>query len=258
DSVNEYVDRFRKLVFHSEYVDDTNLVVKFKKGLNKSLRTTVVTTDPAPALNDLEAWIEAAQRVFEENIRAVEKPAPHGPKALTTVLRTLPPTPPKPLLQVAVQPPVSARNSTHFYQRPAWERRLPTKYVLAATPSSKSLSLKVSVQTTDTSEVFSTPVLVDCGATGQFMDADFVRRNQLTTCKLARAIPVLNVDGTRNVGGSVNEIVDLILCYNDHTERTSFAVTNLEKQDMILGFTWLKEHNPEIDWQTKEVKMSCC
>ncbi|KIJ25009.1 hypothetical protein M422DRAFT_274116 [Sphaerobolus stellatus SS14] len=83
----------------SDSVDDG----KFKKGLNKSLRTTVSTMDPPPALDDLEAWIEAAQRVadaretskvFEENIRAVEKPAPRGPKALTMVLRTLPPAPP--------------------------------------------------------------------------------------------------------------------------------------------------------------------
>ncbi|KNZ81231.1 hypothetical protein J132_02183 [Termitomyces sp. J132] len=27
---------------------------------------------------------------------------------------------------------------------------------------------------------------------------------------------------------------------------------------MILGFTWLHEHNPEIDWTKGEVKMSCC
>jgi hypothetical protein len=27
---------------------------------------------------------------------------------------------------------------------------------------------------------------------------------------------------------------------------------------MILGFTWLRKHNPEIDWQTKEVRMSRC
>jgi hypothetical protein len=27
---------------------------------------------------------------------------------------------------------------------------------------------------------------------------------------------------------------------------------------MILGFTWLREHNPEIDWQMKEVRMSRC
>ncbi|KNZ71493.1 hypothetical protein J132_09528 [Termitomyces sp. J132] len=27
---------------------------------------------------------------------------------------------------------------------------------------------------------------------------------------------------------------------------------------MILEFTWLHEHNPEIDWTKSEVKMSCC
>ncbi|KNZ76918.1 hypothetical protein J132_10865 [Termitomyces sp. J132] len=27
---------------------------------------------------------------------------------------------------------------------------------------------------------------------------------------------------------------------------------------MIVGFTWLCEHNPEIDWTKGEVKMSCC
>ena len=43
------------------------------------------------------------------------------------------------------------------------------------------------------------------------------------------------------------EIVDMILWYNGHMERTSFAVTNLGKQDIVLGFTWLQEHNPEID-----------
>ncbi len=30
------------------------------------------------------------------------------------------------------------------------------------------------------------------------------------------------------------------------------------EKNVILGFTWLKEHNPEIDWETKEVKLSRC
>ena len=41
-------------------------------------------------------------------------------------------------------------------------------------------------------------------------------------------------------------------------ECASFAVTNLRKQDIILGFTWLQEHNLEIDWQTWKVVMSQC
>jgi hypothetical protein len=27
---------------------------------------------------------------------------------------------------------------------------------------------------------------------------------------------------------------------------------------MILGYNWLRNHNPEINWQTKDVKMSHC
>ena len=51
-----------------------------------------------------------------------------------------------------------------------WEKRLPKKYVVAATPSPKSLVIKVEIQTTDTAEVKLGPALVECGATGPFMN----------------------------------------------------------------------------------------
>jgi hypothetical protein len=54
------------------------------------------------------------------------------------------------------------------------------------------------------------------------------------------------------------EIADIILRYESHSERTQFTVTRLGKQSMILGYTWLRIHNPEINWQTKDVKMSRC
>ncbi|KAG5716241.1 hypothetical protein E4T56_gene10826 [Termitomyces sp. T112] len=47
-------------------------------------------------------------------------------------------------------------------------------------------------------------------------------------------------------------MIDLVLCYQDHSEQAAFAITSLGKQDMILGFTWLCEHNPEIDWTKEE------
>ena len=49
-----------------------------------------------------------------------------------------------------------------------------------------------------------------------------------------------------------------MLTYKDHSEQVQFTVTGLRKQDVILGYTWLKERNPEVNWITKEVKMSCC
>jgi hypothetical protein len=37
-----------------------------------------------------------------------------------------------------------------------------------------------------------------------------------------------------------------------------YTITRLGKQSLILGYNWLRNHNPEINWQTKDVKMSRC
>jgi len=36
------------------------------------------------------------------------------------------------------------------------------------------------------------------------------------------------------------------------------AISGLGKQSLILGYNWLKDHNPKIDWEKGEVKMPCC
>jgi hypothetical protein len=41
-------------------------------------------------------------------------------------------------------------------------------------------------------------------------------------------------------------------------KHTQLAVTRLGKQSLILEYNWLHNHNPEINWQTKDVKMSHC
>ncbi|KNZ73235.1 hypothetical protein J132_00422, partial [Termitomyces sp. J132] len=71
---------------------------------------------------------------------------------------------------------------------------------------------------------------------------------RLTTYPLSHPIPVYNVDGMLNKAGSIRSVVDLVLHYQDHSEQAAFAITSLGKQDMILEFTWLCEHNLEIDW----------
>src|SRR6266487_6498699 len=78
------------------------------------------------------------------------------------------------------------------------------------------------------------------------------------TRTLQRPVPIHNVDGSLNEAGSVKEVVDLVLQFKDHLECALFTVTNLGKQKLILGFDWLHEHNPEVDWKTSKVKMSHC
>ena len=52
--------------------------------------------------------------------------------------------------------------------------------------------------------------------------------------------------------------MDVVLQYQTHLECAHFAVTGLGKQKVILGLSWLHEHNPEVDWKTGKVKMSRC
>jgi len=125
-------------------------------------------------------------------------------------------------------------------RHPKWERQLPSKLVIAlAEDGSTSLKLKVELETTDTGEVKSINSFVDSGATGEFIDRHYTKSNWLHTWKLYEPSLVYNVDGTLNEAGSITEVVDLILRYWNHSERTLFAVTGLGKQKLILGHSWL-------------------
>ena len=93
---------------------------------------------------------------------------------------------------------------------------------------------------TDTAMKCNTSALVDCGATGLFVDTEYVRSNNISTCRLTTPIPVYNVNGTANEAGANTEIMDIVLRHKGHAERTQLAVTSLGKQTMILGFTWLR------------------
>src|SRR6202046_143563 len=141
---------------------------------------------------------------------------------------------------------------------PRWQRDLSGAYAIAATANDRSLHIQVEIETTDTQEVKGVLALLDSGATGNFIHPDFVKQHRLTTRPLSQPIRVNNVDGSPNDSGGVREVVDLVLRYKGHSERLTFAVICLGSQDMIIGLLWLKEHNPEIDWSSGEVKMSRC
>jgi hypothetical protein len=121
-----------------------------------------------------------------------------------------------------------------------------------------SLAVDVEIKSMDTAMKRCTQALIDCGATGCFIDIEWAKLNNIPTHPLTRPIPVYNVDGTAHDAGAITDIADIILRYENHSECTQLAVTRLGKQSLILGYNWLRNQNPEINWQTKDVKMSCC
>ena len=143
-------------------------------------------------------------------------------------------------------------------QKPKWEKALPESYTISAIGESSSLKLKVELKTMDTSKRKSVNSLVDSGATGEFINRDYAKSCRFNLQKLTCPIPVYNIDGTPNEAGSITEAVSLILQYKNHSEWTTFCITSLGKQKLILRHSWLQKHNPEIDWAKGDVKMSWC
>ena len=80
----------------------------------------------------------------------------------------------------------------------------------------------------------------------------------MNTQTLSHNIPVFNVDGFPNEAGQISEVVDVVLRYKTHSERMLLAVSRLGKQNLILGYDWLKDHNLKIDWEKGEVEMTRC
>ena len=121
-----------------------------------------------------------------------------------------------------------------------------------------SLFLPVEIGTTDMSKLHSVKALLDCRATGSLIDRDFVRSKGMNTRTLSHNILVFNVNGSPNEAGQISEVVNIVLCYKTHSKRMLLAVSGLRKQSLILGYDWLKDHNPRIDWEKGEVEMTRC
>ena len=113
-----------------------------------------------------------------------------------------------------------------------------------ATIESNSLSVPITFKCAEKNQTVETLGLVDCGAGGKFINQDYTRKISLKTKPLKEPIIARNVDGTENKLGKMTHFVDLDLTIHDKKMKTRLLVSGLGKQNIILGFPWLHEHNP--------------
>src|ERR1700678_1400659 len=99
-----------------------------------------------------------------------------------------------------------------------------------------------------------TPALVDSGAGGKFIDQNFARNSRMDIYNLERLMKALNVDGTENKQGTIKQYVDLTFTIIGRPQIQRLFLTGLGKQKIILGFPWLQEQNPIINWKTGEFR----
>jgi len=127
--------------------------------------------------------------------------------------------------------------------------------VPVARVSNKSIAIPISLRESQKNrEPVELEALLDSGAGGLFIDATFANENELTLYELSEPLNAYNVDGTKNKKGTITSYVELDLQIGDQTKSTRFYVTGLGKQKVILGFPWLQDENPDVNWKTGEMK----
>ena len=124
--------------------------------------------------------------------------------------------------------------------------------------SLREVWLKVGLEKLENHEGVAVKALLDSGATGLFMNMTFAKEKGFKIEKLKKPLVARNVDGMINVGGAIMHQVECNMFFKGHMERARMDMCNLEKTELILGMPWLAVHNPEIDWEKEEVKMTHC
>jgi len=122
----------------------------------------------------------------------------------------------------------------------------------------KAVWMKIGLEKVNIHEGVTVDALLDSAAIGLFMDKGFVEKNGLRMERLERPVKVMNVDGTHNSRENIMHKVVCNVYYKGHRERARFDVCSLGRTEVILGMPWLMAHNPEIDWEKGEVKLTRC
>jgi len=118
--------------------------------------------------------------------------------------------------------------------------------------------MNMGIERIDTHEERTVKALLDSGAMEMFISKSLAQKGGYRLIKLDRPLQVRNVDGTGNSGGAITHEVEVNMFYKGHVERVWMNVCELGKTDVILGIPWLVAHNPKIDWEKGEVRMTRC
>lgn len=90
--------------------------------------------------------------------------------------------------------------------------------------------------------------LVDSGAEGNFLDQQVAELAGIPTEPLDTPRDALTVDDRVLAHVTQRTVPVTLVLSGNHSETTQFLLISSAKTPLILGFPWLAQHNPHIDW----------
>ena len=118
--------------------------------------------------------------------------------------------------------------------------------------------MDIGIKRTDTYEGVIIKVLLNSGTTGMFIDKKTAAKHRFRLQKLERPVRVKNINGMYNSRGAITHQIEVNVYYKSHVERMRMDIYDLGRTEVILGMLWLVVHNPEINWETEEIKVTRC
>ena len=96
--------------------------------------------------------------------------------------------------------------------------------------------------------------LVDSGAEGTFISQYLIDKFSIPSYPLEKPIMAQNVDGTPVKGADITRFTILPIRVGTTSIPTNFLIIGgIANEQIILGHPWLKQNNPQIDWQNNNI-----
>ncbi|KAI2667107.1 Transposon Tf2-6 polyprotein [Labeo rohita] len=249
----EYALDFRTLAAQSGW-NDGPLKLHYRKGLQPDLQVGLACRDEGLSLSQ---YIDLSIRI--DNVMRARKPS----RAVTMI----PPTSPIPVaspepMQLGVTK-LSAeererrlKNNLCLYCGQAGHIRAtcPTRPPRPpASVSSNKLHLnrcEIPVILCYEDRSVRATALIDSGAAGNFIDADFVKANRLPILSCVSPVAVAALDGRPLGTGRIEHTTGDLTLHTEphHKETIRFFIITSPRTPLILGYPWLHQHEPSISW----------
>jgi hypothetical protein len=92
-------------------------------------------------------------------------------------------------------------------------------------------------------------VLVDLGATDNFMHPNFATKMGLGMKELLTPRKIFNIDNTTNKSGKIMHYLDLDVYTKGIHKEMHFLITDIGSEDILLGYPWLASFEPRFSWR---------